>query len=135
MIKPDGVSRGKVSEILKRIKQAGLKVIKQKSVMVTRERAADLYSPHLEKPFYHGLMQFITSGPVVACVLEADEAVSCLRQLMGATDPGEAVAGTIRGDLREEDYRTSLGTIKNLVHGSDSVESAKREMSVFFKED
>ncbi len=133
MIKPDGVARGLDQEIIKRIKSAGFKIVKQKKLPMTKELAEDLYSPHLGKPFYNGLLKFITSGPVIAMVLSKDEAIQKLRDLMGATNPEEAKPGTIRGDLKEENVRTADGTIKNLIHGSDSPESAKREAKVFFK--
>lgn len=132
MIKPDGVSRGLEKEILNRIEQAGLKVINNKKLVVTREQAAELYIPHLGKEFYPGLLNFITSGEVNCSLVEGENAVSCLRELMGATDPREAESGTIRGDLKEENVINAEGIIKNLVHGSDGPQSAKREIAVFF---
>jgi len=133
MIKPDGVARGLEDEILKRVEQTGLKVIKKYKHKITQDQAADLYSPHFEKHFYPGLVDFITSGPVICTLVEGENAIGRLRDLMGATDPREAAAGTIRGDLNEEDVTTKAGTIKNLVHGSDGPESAKRERAIFFK--
>ncbi len=133
MIKPDGVSRGLLEQIIDRVGQAGLKVGQQKKLSITPELAAELYQPHLGKPFYDGLIQFITSGPVVACMIEGDNAISRLRVVMGATDPRRASSGTIRGDLKEANVLTSMGTIKNLVHGSDSLKSAERELAIFFK--
>ncbi len=135
MIKPDGVGRGKVNEILARIEKNNLKVITKKQLQMTNELAADLYSPHLGRKFYDGLMSFITSSPVVCSVVEGEDAIAKVRQIMGATDPREAAAGSIRGDLKEENVLTPMGTIKNLVHGSDSPESAQREMAIFFKGD
>ena len=101
---------------------------------MTPDQAADLYSPHLGKNFYPGLIKFITSGIAVCCVVSGENAIARLRRLMGATNPEAAAPGTIRGDLREENVRTEYGTIKNLVHGSDSRASAKRESGIFFKE-
>jgi len=133
MIKPDGVSRGLEDEIFKRVKKAGLKVLGRKKLRITGDQAADLYSPHLGKKFYPGLLNFITCGEVVCSVVEGENVISRLRDLMGATDPREAGPGTIRGDLREENVLNHEGIIKNLVHGSDSSESAGRELSIFFK--
>ncbi|MBI5399396.1 nucleoside-diphosphate kinase [Candidatus Saganbacteria bacterium] len=132
MIKPDGVARGLTEEILDRITKAGLKIIQTKQLSVTPEMAADLYAPHFGKNFYPGLLNFIISGPVLACQLQGEEAINHLRQIMGATDPRQAQAGTIRGDLKEENIFTADGSIKNLIHGSDSPEAAKRESVIFF---
>jgi nucleoside-diphosphate kinase len=135
MIKPDGVSRGLENEIVKRVGEAGLKVLQRKKMKMTGKQAADLYSPHQGKKFYPGLLNFITCGEVVCSVVEGEDAISRLRKVMGATDPREAEPGTIRGDLREENVLNQEGIIKNLVHGSDSSESARRELSVFYKSD
>lgn len=132
MIKPDGVARGLIEEIFNRVEMTGLKVAERRQLSVTPELAAELYLPHLGKSFYPGLIQFITSGPVVAAVIEGENCITRLRTVMGATEPDKAAPGTIRGDLREENFRTPLGTIKNLVHGSDSNESAEREIKIFF---
>lgn len=133
LVKPDGVSRGLEKEIFARIGKAGLKVVQKKKLEMTGDQAADLYSPHLNKPFYAGLIKFITSGPVVCSVVEGEDAISYLRELMGDTDPRKAAAGTIRGDLKEENVLTPDGTIKNIVHGSDGKESSEREIAMFFK--
>jgi len=133
MVKPDGVSRGLEKEIFTRIEQAGLKVVQKKKMVMTEDQAADLYSPHFGKKFYPGLIKFITSGEVVCTVVEGEDAISGLRELMGATDPREAGSGTIRGDLKEENVLNAKGIIKNLVHGSDSPETAEREITIFFK--
>ena len=133
MVKPDGVSRGLEKEIFERIEKSGLKVIQEKKLAVTEGQAADLYSPHLGKKFYPGLIRFITSGEVVCCVVEGQDAIARLRELMGATDPREAGPGTIRADLKEENVLNAEGIIKNLVHGSDSPQSAQREIAIFFK--
>ena len=133
MIKPDGVKRGLVEQIIARVQTAGLTVEKQESRRLTAAQAAELYQPHLGKKFYPGLVKFITSGPVVACVVAGDKAIPRLRELMGDTDPLAAARGTIRGDLREAEVINEDGIIKNLVHGSDSPASASREIAIFFK--
>ncbi|MFH1683593.1 MAG: nucleoside-diphosphate kinase [Candidatus Margulisiibacteriota bacterium] len=133
MIKPDGASRGLENEIFLRVEKTGLKIIKKKNIVLTKDMAADLYSPHLGKKFYPGLIKFITSGPVVCSMIEGKNAIERVRQLMGATDPRQAEVGTIRGDLKEENVVNADGVIKNLVHGSDSLGSAKREIAIFFK--
>ncbi|MFH1542376.1 MAG: nucleoside-diphosphate kinase [bacterium] len=133
MIKPDGTARGLEEKILEQIRKAGLKIACSKRLKITPVLAADLYYPHLGKSFYDGLIKFITSGEVVVNLVEGERAIARLREVMGATDPGAALPGTIRGDFREDNYRTAEGTIKNLVHGSDSPESAQREAAIFFQ--
>ena len=133
MIKPDGVSRGLTETILKRVSDAGLEVEVKKQITLTREQAAQLYQPHLGKKFYPGLVKFITSGPVLACLVSGEGAISRLRALMGDTDPLAAERGTIRGDLKEAAVLNEDGIIKNLVHGSDSPAAAVRESAIFFK--
>ena len=133
MIKPDGVKRGLEENILSRVKAIGLKVLEQKRLSFSTQQAADLYQSHLGKKFYPGLIRFITSGPVLACLVSGEGAILKLRELMGDTDPLAAVPGSIRGDLREEDVINEDGIIKNLVHGSDSAESARRELEILFK--
>lgn len=133
MIKPDGVARGLEKEIFTRLDAAQLKVESSKNVHLSSEEAAELYRPHLEKKFYPGLIKFITSGPVVACIVSGGNAIARLREVMGDTDPLAAGKGTIRGDLREENVINEGGIIKNLVHGSDSPASAAREIAIFFK--
>ena len=133
MVKPDGVARGLENEIFARIKQAGMKIETQKRLVLTAEQSAELYRPHLGKKFYPGLIKFITSGPVVASIILGENAIARLRQLMGDTDPLAAARGSIRGDLKERDVINEEGIIKNLVHGSDSLESARRETAIFFK--
>ncbi|MFC4127523.1 nucleoside-diphosphate kinase [Nocardia rhizosphaerae] len=128
LIKPDGVSRGLVGEVLARIERKGLtlKALELKNVSV--ELAKEHYAEHAERPFFGSLIEFITSGPVVAAVLEGPRAIAAFRQLAGGTDPVEkATPGTIRGDF-------GLETQYNLVHGSDSPESAKREIALWFPE-
>lgn len=130
ILKPDAVSRWLEREIIKRVKD--LKIVKQKKISVSLEQAQKLYAVHKGKPFYDGLIKFITSGPVIACVVEGEDAILRLRKIMGATDPMKAEVGTIRGDLKEENVLSPYGTIKNLVHGSDSKESADYEIPIFF---
>ncbi|MFI1913594.1 nucleoside-diphosphate kinase [Nocardia sp. NPDC020380] len=128
LIKPDGVARGLVGEIITRIERKGLKLADLKLVNVSEELAAQHYAEHAEKPFFGSLIEFITSGPVLAAVLEGPRAITAFRQIAGGTDPVEkAVPGSIRGDF-------ALETQYNLVHGSDSPESAKREISLWFPE-
>ena len=126
MVKPDGVQRGLVGEIIKRIEQKGLKIVALKMLKIDEALAARHYAEHKEKPFYADLISFITSGPVVAMVLEADNCVEMARHMMGLTDPLKAAPGTMRGD-----YAVYMG--KNIVHGSDSLASAEREINLFFK--
>lgn len=134
MIKPDGVQRLLEEEIWKRIAQANIRVVKKRAINMEKAQAQELYAIHKGKPFYENLVKFILSGPVVVSVLEGREAVSTIRRLMGATDPGKAVVGSIRADLKEEQYIDPiLKIIKNICHGSDSPESAQKEISIFFK--
>lgn len=125
MVKPDGVRRGLVGEVVSRFEQKGLTLKALKLMRVTVDLAGQHYAEHREKPFYEELVAFITSGPCVAMVLEGREAVSVVRSVMGATDPAKAAPGTIRGDL-------GLEITQNIVHGSDSAESAQREMALYF---
>ncbi|KXO90555.1 nucleoside-diphosphate kinase [Tsukamurella pseudospumae] len=126
LIKPDGVRRGLSGEILARIERKGLTIAALELKHVSIEVAEGHYAEHKEKPFFDSLLEFITSGPVVAAVLEGPRAIAAFRQLAGGTDPVEkAVPGTIRGDL-------GLETQENLVHGSDSPESAAREIALWF---
>ncbi|WP_282783133.1 MULTISPECIES: nucleoside-diphosphate kinase [unclassified Nocardia] len=128
LIKPDGVARGLIGEIITRIERKGLKIAALKLVNVSEELAGEHYAEHKEKPFFGSLIEFITSGPVVAAILEGPRAITAFRQVAGGTDPVEkAVPGSIRGDY-------ALETQFNLVHGSDSPESAKREISLWFPE-
>lgn len=125
MIKPDAVARGFVGRILQRFEDAGLTFEKLEYGVVTREQAAANYVEHQGKPFYDGLVDYITSGPVVKMVLRGPGAVAVCRKLMGATNPADAAPGTIRGDF-------GLVMDANVIHGSDSPESAEREIGVFF---
>jgi len=127
MVKPDGVARGLVGEIVSRIERRGLSIRAMRLLWVSPEQAADHYSEHSEKPFYPGLVEFITSGPVVAIVIEGDSAVSTVRGMMGATNPLDSAPGTIRGDFALE-----IG--ENIVHGSDSPANGEREIAIYFSE-
>ncbi|MEW6545812.1 MAG: nucleoside-diphosphate kinase [Bacillota bacterium] len=128
LVKPDGVHRGLVGEVISRLERKGLRLVGLKMMRVTRDLAERHYEVHRGKPFFLGLIDFITSGPVVAMVWEGPEAVAVVRNLMGATDARKAAPGTIRGDL-------GLDVGHNLVHGSDSEETATREVGLFFSEE
>jgi nucleoside-diphosphate kinase len=125
MIKPDAVRRGLAGEIIGRLESKGLTILAMELRQMTGELADQLYAEHIERPFYPPLRLFITSGPSVAMVVEGDEAITVVRTLNGATDGRKARAGTIRGDF-------ALSNRENLVHGSDSAESAEREIAIFF---
>lgn len=125
MVKPDGVKRGLTGEVIRRIEQKGFRIVGMKLMTITRETAETHYGEHKGKPFFEGLVSFITSGPVVAMVLEGENAILEWRKMMGATNPKDAVPGTIRGDLA-----TILD--ENVAHGSDAPETAEREIGIFF---
>ncbi|MEO7715939.1 MAG: nucleoside-diphosphate kinase [Capsulimonas sp.] len=125
MVKPDGVKRGLVGEIIQRFEQKGFKLVELKMLTPTRELAEEHYGVHRDKPFFAGVVDFISSGPVVATVWEGDDVIALSRKLVGATKPSEAAPGTIRGD-----YANSVG--ENLIHGSDSVENAEAEIKLWF---
>ena len=127
LAKPDAVSRGLTAEILRRIEMRGYLVIGLKLMQLDGERARKHYGEHEGKPFFQGLVDFITSGPLVAMVVEGQDAVEGMRQMIGATNPLQAAPGTIRAD-----YAQNIG--RNLVHGSDSHESAEREIKIFFND-
>jgi nucleoside-diphosphate kinase len=127
LIKPDGVQRSLIGEIIGRFEKKGFKLVAMKLMMVTPEIARQHYAEHVEKSFYPGLEKFITSSPVVAMVWEGGNAIQMIRDMMGKTNPLNAAPGTIRADFGVE-------TGQNLVHGSDSPESAAREISIFFRE-
>jgi nucleoside-diphosphate kinase len=127
LVKPDAFARNLSGEIIARFERKGLKIVELRKMTVTRDLAERHYAEHSERPFFGELVDFITSGPIVAMVLEGTDAVKAARQLIGATNPLEAAPGTIRGDFAIE-----MGT--NMVHGSDSEESAAREASLFFGE-
>lgn len=128
MIKPDGVQRCLVGEIISRLEKKGLKIVAMKMLKVDVEMAKKHYEEHVNKPFFKNLIEYITSGPVVAMVVEGKNAVDVVRKIVGLTNPVEALPGTLRGDL-------CMDIGRNVIHASDSPESAKREISLFFKPD
>jgi nucleoside-diphosphate kinase len=128
LVKPDGLQRGLVGEIVGRLERRGLRLVGMKLMRITEELAGRHYAEHREKPFFAGLVAFITSAPVVAMVWEGPGAVAMVRAMMGATNPANAAPGTIRGDL-------AVDFGMNVIHGSDSTESAQREVSLFFTAD
>ncbi|HZD22323.1 MAG TPA: nucleoside-diphosphate kinase [Acidimicrobiia bacterium] len=125
MVKPDGVTRGLVGEVISRLERKGLTLEEIKGLTISEELARTHYAEHVDKPFFADLLEFITSGPVVAMEWSGEEAISVCRDLMGATNPREAAPGTIRGDF-------GLEVTENIVHGSDGPESAERELKLFF---
>ena len=127
LVKPDAFERNLTGEVIARFERKGLKIAALKLMIVERATAEQHYAEHSDKPFFGELVEFITGGPLVAMVLEGHEAVSAARQVIGATNPVEAAPGSIRGDL-------GLEVQTNLVHGSDSTESATREIGIFFPE-
>lgn len=127
MLKPDAVKRRLTGGILTRFEKRGLKVIAAKTLMISEDLAKTHYGEHSDKPFFNDLISYITSGPVFAMVLEGDDVISLVRKMVGATNPKEADIGTIRGDY-------GIDTGRNIVHASDSEESAQREINLFFDE-
>jgi nucleoside-diphosphate kinase len=127
LVKPDAFERGLTGEIILRFERKGLRIAALKQMTVERELAERHYGEHVDKPFFGELIEFITRGPLVAMVLEGEEAVAAARQVIGATNPVEAAPGSIRGDF-------AIEVTFNLVHGSDSDETAKREIALFFPE-
>jgi nucleoside-diphosphate kinase len=127
LVKPDAFARGLTGEIIARFERKGLKIVAMRHMRIDRELAERHYAEHSQRPFFGELVEFITSGPLVAMVLEGPDAVTAARQLIGATNPLEAAPGSIRGD-----YAIEMGA--NMVHGSDSPEAAERETALFFGE-
>jgi len=127
-IKPDAVQRGLIGRIVQRFEDKGFKIVAMKFVQLSRETAELHYAEHVGKPFYEKLVRFITSGPIVVMVVKGKNAVEVARRMMGTTDPSQAGVGTIRGDLAQIMER-------NVIHGSDSRESAEREIKIHFKEE
>lgn len=125
LVKPDGVRRGLVGEVISRLERKGLTLVAMELRTLARETAEQHYGEHKDKPFFGELVEFITGGPLVALVVEGHRAVEAVRTMMGVTDPVQATPGSLRGD-----YALEIG--QNLVHGSDSPESAQREVSLFF---
>ena len=128
IVKPDAVANNYIGQIYNRFETAGLKIVASKMLHLSKEKAEGFYAEHSERPFFGELVEFMTSGPVMVQVLEGENAVIKNREIMGATNPAEALAGTIRADLA-----ASMG--ENAVHGSDALESAAREIAYFFSDD
>lgn len=131
IIKPDAVARNVIGEISRRIEQSGLRIIAARMMHLTKEQAEQFYIVHKDRPFYHQLVEFMISGPVVVQVLEGENAITTYRQLMGATIPKFAAPGTIRHDLSTDNPDSEVH--ENAVHGSDSQENAEIEIDFFFK--
>ena len=125
LVKPDGVQRGLAGEIIRRLERTGSQIVGMKLMQISEELASEHYGEHVGKPFYPGLVSFITSSPVVALALEGPSAISTTRKLMGSTNPADAHPGTVRGDLGVD-----MG--RNLIHGSANEEDAAREVTLFF---
>jgi nucleoside-diphosphate kinase len=125
LVKPDGVRRRLVGEVIRRLEAKGLMLVAARMVNMDKEMASKHYEEHVGKPFFDDLVSFITGGPLLAMAIEGDEAVAVVRTVMGATDPKKAAPGTIRGDL-------AIELTENIVHGSDSPTSAARELALFF---
>lgn len=128
IIKPDAVAKNVIGEIVSRFEKAGLQIVAQRMMHLSKEKAGGFYAEHEGRPFYESLVEFMTSGPVVVQVLEGENAVAANRELMGATNPAEAASGTIRADFAD-------GMPNNAAHGSDSATSAAREISYFFADE
>ncbi len=129
VVKPDGVARGLVGEVIRRVEAKGYRLVALEIRLPSAELLAEHYAEHVHKPFYGPLVQFMSSGPVVAMVAEGQRVVEGFRSLAGATDPTAALPGTIRGDLGRD---WGLAVVQNIVHGSDSAESAQREIKLWF---
>ncbi|MBC7112656.1 MAG: nucleoside-diphosphate kinase [Candidatus Methanomethyliales bacterium] len=127
MIKPDAVLRGLVGEVISRLERKGLKIVGMRMIKMSEEEASSLYSVHKGKPFYDELIRFIRSAPVVVMAIEGESAISVVRRLIGPTDSKEAPPGTVRGDF-------SCSKSMNIIHASDSLDNAQRELSIFFKD-
>jgi len=127
IIKPDGVGKGLAGEVIRRFEQAGIRICAMKMVRLTMDQARMFYAVHRERPFYSPLTEFMTSGPIIAMVLEAENVIQRNRELMGATNPKEALPGTIRHDFASD-------VEKNIVHGSDGLETAAQEIKFFFND-
>ncbi|WP_062104806.1 nucleoside-diphosphate kinase [Bacillus niameyensis] len=128
MVKPDGVQRGLVGDIVSRFEKKGFQLVGAKLMAISKEKAEEHYGEHKDRPFFGELVEFITSSPVFAMVWQGENVIHTARQMMGTTNPAEANPGTIRGD-----YGLNVG--KNIIHGSDSAQSAEREIKLFFQEE
>ncbi len=127
IIKPDGVKKGVIGEVIRRFEKEGFRIAALKMVRMTKEQAKAFYAVHKDKPFYDSLTDFMSSGPIVVMVLEGENAIARNREIMGATDPSKAAPGTIRAEFASD-------VEKNIVHGSDAPETARQEISFFFSE-
>ncbi len=127
IIKPDGVGKGVAGEVIKRMEKAGIRICAMKMVRLTPEQAGMFYAVHRERPFFHSLTEFMTSGPIIAMVLEGENVIARNRELMGATNPKDALPGTIRRDFASD-------VEKNIVHGSDGPDTAAQEIKFFFND-
>jgi len=127
IIKPDGVAKGLAGEVIKRMEKAGIRICAMKMVRLSREQAGMFYAVHRERPFYGPLLEFMTSGPIIAMVLEGENVIQKNRELMGSTNPKDALPGTIRRDFASD-------VEKNIVHGSDGPETAAQEINFFFND-
>jgi len=127
MVKPDGVQRGLIGEVVSRVEERGLRIDAMKMIRINMEKAQEHYAEHEGKDFFEPLLDYITSGPVVVMAVSGDSAISVIRDMVGATDPQDANPGTIRGDF-------GLDIGRNIVHAADSKESAERELNIFFEE-
>jgi nucleoside-diphosphate kinase len=127
LVKPDAFARNLTGEIIARFERKGLRLAALKQMVMSRELAERHYAEHVDEPFYDGLVGFMTSGPLVAMVLEGEQAIDAARQMIGATDPLQASIGSIRGDY-------AISVRRNMVHGSDGTDSAAREVGLFFPE-
>ena len=126
-VKPDGVKRGLIGQVISRFEKKGFKIIGIKMIQFTKELSDKHYEEHINKPFYPNLLKYILTGPVVVFVVEGKDCVQIIRQMMGATKPTDALPGTIRGDFAND-------VTQNIIHGSDSIERAKKEIKLFFKD-
>jgi len=127
IIKPDGVGKGVIGKVIGRFEEEGISIVAMKMLRMTREQAEGFYAVHRDRPFFPGLVEFMTSGPVVVMVLQGDDVIQRNRKIMGATDPAKADAGTIRAEFASD-------IEKNIVHGSDAPETALKEISYFFSD-
>ncbi len=128
LIKPDAMERGLAGTIIGRLESLGLRLVALKMLKLDRALAREHYAVHADKPFFNGLVNYISSGPIIAAVFEGEQAIAAIRKAMGPTDPAKADAGTIRGDL-------GVDIERNAIHGSDSIETAEREIRLFFARD
>ncbi len=136
LLKPDAVERALVGKIIERFENVGLKIVALKLTKATKEISKEHYQEHINKPFYKGIEEYITSGPIIAMILEGVDAIEVVRKLVGPTEPKKAQPGTIRGDFSHVSYSyaDSKGlALKNIIHASDSTESAEREINIWFK--